>query len=180
MEANLNLCMLGIAAIIPFAGAAAYIPSTPDLGKAGATCSANEKGPALMVTVSGLKDRTGNLKLEVYPSNNDDFLADDNKLVMQKKAFRRIEVPVPKQTSPKLCVRIPAAGNYSLSILHDRDSNRRFGLSVDGIGFSGNPKLKRSKPKAAATRIKATSGITQTEVIMNYRRGLIAFGPIEK
>jgi uncharacterized protein (DUF2141 family) len=40
-----------------------------------------------MVEVAGLKDRTGKLKLEVYPDNDADFLMDDNVLVYQGKTF---------------------------------------------------------------------------------------------
>lgn len=151
---------------------AANIPSTPDLGKAEAQCRPGEPGPALLVTIAGLKDRKGNLKLEVYPSNDKDFLQDDNILINEGKTFRRVEVPVPTSDPVVLCARIPGPGAYSVSVLHDRDSNRRFGWTVDGIGFSGNPKLGWSKPKAASARIMAGSGLTRLTVVMNYRHGL--------
>jgi uncharacterized protein (DUF2141 family) len=152
--------------------AAATIPSTPDLGKAEGQCRANEQGPALLVDVKGLKDRKGNLKLEVYPANDTDFLADDNILIAAGKTFRRVEVPVPQSGTPTLCVRLPAAGTYAVSLLHDRDTNRKFGWRVDGIGFSGNPKLGWSKPKAAATATRAGSGLTRITIVLNYRKGL--------
>jgi uncharacterized protein (DUF2141 family) len=170
---------LAAAVCTPLLMAAQYIPSSPNLGKAEGRCRSGESGPAFMVAVQGLKDRKGKLKLEVYPSNNKDFLEDDNKLLMAGKTFRRVEVPVPASGTPQLCVRVPSAGSYSLSLLHDRDSNRKFGLSVDGIGFSSNPKLGWSKPKAAATRITAGSGVTRTTIIMNYRRGLTSFRPLK-
>jgi uncharacterized protein (DUF2141 family) len=132
------------------------------------------------VTVEGLKDRAGNLKSELYPSNDDDFLADDNKLIMTGKTFRRVEVPVPSSGAVQLCIRIPGPGVYSLILLHDRDANRKFGLSTDGIGFPGNPKLGLSKPKAAAARIEAFNGIARVSIRMNYRRGLFSFLPIER
>ena len=71
-----------IAALL-LAGAA--IPSTPDLGKAEGQCRANESGPAFLVDVKGLKDRQGRLKLELYPANDADFLADDNILIASGK-----------------------------------------------------------------------------------------------
>ncbi|MBS0476117.1 MAG: DUF2141 domain-containing protein [Proteobacteria bacterium] len=157
------------------------IPSTPDLGKAEGRCRAGESGPALLVDVEGLKDRKGNLKLEVYPSNDDDFLADDNVLVSAGKTFRRVEVPVPASGEVQVCVRIPGPGSYSISLLHDRDANRKFGLSVDGIGFSGNPRLGVRKPKAAATRLAVnSSGMSRTTIVMNYRTGLMSFGPLKR
>ena len=147
--------------------------STPDLGKAEGQCRAGESGPALLVQAVGLKDRTGRLKLEVYPSNDKDFLADDNLLVAAGKVFRRVEVPTPKTGDAVLCVRIPGPGSYSVSLLHDRDLNRKFGWKIDGIGFSGNPKLGWSKPKAAKSRVVVTSGgLTRVPVTLNYKSGL--------
>jgi uncharacterized protein (DUF2141 family) len=158
--------------------AAAPVPSTPDLGIAEGRCRANEPGPAFLVTIDGLKDRAGRLKLEVYPSNDQDFLSDDNVLINAGKTFRRAEMTLPAQGNVEMCIRIPAAGAYSLSLLHDRDSNRKFGLSVDGIGFAGNPKLGWSKPKAAATRVIAGAGVNPISIRMNYRTGLLSFGPL--
>jgi uncharacterized protein (DUF2141 family) len=57
-------------------------------------------------------------------------------------------------------------------LLHDRDRNRKFGWTVDGIGFSGNPRLGWSKPKSAAARASAGAGLTRIQVLMNYRSGL--------
>ena len=67
--------------------AAAFIPSSPSLGVAAGRCRANEAGPAILVDVAGLRDRQGLLKLEVYPSNDGDFLGDDNVLVMGGRSF---------------------------------------------------------------------------------------------
>lgn len=161
-----------IAAALPLLAAAAPIPSTPDLGKAEGRCRANESGPAFLVTVEGLKDRRGQLKLEVYPANDKDFLADDNILVAAGKTFRRVEIAVPATGSPTLCVRLPGPGRYAVSLLHDRDSNRRFGWRVDGIGFASNPRLGLGKPKSASASATANSGPTSISIVMNYARGL--------
>lgn len=154
------------------------LQSTPDLGKAAARCSTPETGPSFLVTVDGLKDRRGLLKLEVYPDNDQDFLADDNKLIAAGKVFRRVEVPTPASGPIQVCIRVPHAGRYSVSLLHDRDSNHKFGLSTDGIGFAGNPKLGWSKPAAAKAAANARSGPTPITIVMNYRHGLFSFRPI--
>jgi uncharacterized protein (DUF2141 family) len=175
----MSLSMMLIAA----AAAAApvkEIPSTPDLGTAEGRCRPNETGPAFMITLAGLKDRKGRMKVEVYPSNDDDFLEDDNKLVAAGKTFRRVEVEVPQTGPATLCVRVPGPGDYTMSILHDRDSNRKFGLSVDGVGFPNDPKLGMSKPKAAKVTTRAGAGLTRITVTMNYRRGLLSFGPLKQ
>lgn len=166
--------------IAGFLLASVAIPSTPDLGKAEGQCRANETGPAYLVDVTGLKDRKGQLKLELYPANDRDFLADDNILVAAGKPFRRVEEPVPPFGPVQLCIRAPGPGTYALSLLHDRDANRRFALSVDGIGFAGNPGIGWSKPHAAAASAPVGSGPTRITIVINYRRGLFSFGPVEK
>jgi uncharacterized protein (DUF2141 family) len=167
-----------IAAFLAMTGAA--IPSSPSLGKAEGLCRPGEKGPALIVRVEGLKDRAGLLKLEVYPSNDEDFLADDNILVSARKTFRRVEERLPQSGPVTLCIRLPAAGAYSISLLHDRNSDRRFSISGDGIGFAGNPALGWSKPKAAAARVLAGDGRTEISIVLNYRKGPFRFAPLSR
>ena len=150
----------------------ATIPSTPDLGKAEGRCRSNEPGPAFIVGVSGLRDRVGKLKLEVYPPTDADFLADDNVLVAAGKTFRRVEVPVPVTGPIELCVRVPRAGRYGVVVLHDRNSNRRFNWRVDGIGFAGNPRLGLRQPDVAEASAHASSRRTSITIVMNYLRGL--------
>ncbi|MEY4160709.1 MAG: hypothetical protein RLZZ136_1330, partial [Pseudomonadota bacterium] len=151
---------------------AATIPSTPDLGIAEGRCRPNEHGPAFLVDVNGLMDRKGMLKLEVYPANDGDFLQDDNILISAGKTFRRVELPVPASGPVRMCVRVPGPGNYAVTVLHDRDSNRKFGWRVDGVGFSGNPKLGWSKPKVADVTTPARAAPTAISVVMNYHHGL--------
>ena len=151
---------------------AATIPSTPDLGKAEGRCRASETGPAFIVSVAGLRDRTGQLKLEVYPATDADFLADDNVLVAAGKTFRRVEVPVPASGPTELCVRVPRAGRYGVVVLHDRNSDRRFNWRVDGIGFAGNPRLGLAQPDVEEASALASSGRTSITIVMNYLRGM--------
>lgn len=148
------------------------VKSSPSLGKAEAACRPNEPGPALLIYAKGLKDRKGLLRAELYPPNDKDFLSDDNILLNEGKTFRRVDLNVPNSGDPVLCMRVPSAGRYSLSLLHDRDRNLKFGVFSDGIGFSGNPKLTRSKPKAVSAMITAGAGITRINVTMNYLSGL--------
>lgn len=156
----------------------AALPSTPDLGKAEGRCRPNESGPAFLVTATGLKDRRGRLKLELYPAIDRDFLQDDNVLLSAGKTFRRIEIAVPQAGPVELCIRAPTPGSYALSLLHDRDSNRKFSLSTDGIGFASNPRIGLGQPSAASASAAVGPHPTRIQIILNYRRGLFAFAPI--
>ena len=157
---------------------AAFVPTSPDLGKVDSQCRPGEAGPALMIAVEGLKDHVGNLKVEVYPGVDGEFLEDDNKLINAGKTFRRSEGPVPGDHVPHICVRVPGPGRYAVMVLHDRDANHRFNYQRDGVGFSRNPRLGLSKPHADLVAVNAGGGVTPLRIVMNYRIGLFSFGPI--
>jgi uncharacterized protein (DUF2141 family) len=156
---------------------APQLRSTPDLGKAQSLCQPGETRPSLIVEVAGLRDRKGALRLELYPDDDADFLSDDNALLADGKAFARVDAPIPPTGPVHLCIRAPHGGSYAISLLHDRDANHKFGLSVDGIGFSQNPRLGWAKPAAASARIQIGNGPTHTRIVLNYRHGLFSFRP---
>ena len=169
------------AALAPLLIAAApALKSSPDLGVAEGRCRANEPGPALLVTAVGLKDRTGTLRLEVYPPTDPEFLSDDNILVSAGKTFRRAVITPPPSGPAELCVRVPTAGRYAVSIVHKRAAEPSFQISRDGVGFANDPPLHLSQPKAKSATIVAGPGLTRVTVRMMYRRGLFSFGPIDK
>lgn len=151
--------------------------AAPVLGDA-AACASGSTTPALLAWFDGLKDRKGKLRLELFPSNDQDFLADDMVLEAAGKAFRRIEVPTPPAGPVALCIRAPRAGRYSFAMIHDRDGKRKFSFSVDGAGFPGNPKLGWGKPKAAKAAVTLGNGVTEVHVRLNYFSGL-GFSPVK-
>jgi uncharacterized protein (DUF2141 family) len=161
------------------AGAQQSVVPSPDLGKAEARCRPDERGPAVIVTAVGLKDRKGLMRAELYPDNDDDFLEDDAILVRAGKVFRRAEMEMPQSGPVQLCLRLPGPGSYTLSLLHDRDGNRKFGLSSDGVGFPNNPRLGLGKPDADKAHFSAGPGLTFVSIRLNYRRGLFSFGPLK-
>lgn len=166
-----------VACAIAIIGATYPVPPRAERGKANAACRPGELGPAVRVTVTGIKDSEGTLRLELYPGNDTDFLAPDKVLIAAGKPFRRIERASVSPGTTTLCIRAPEPGVYALSVLHDRDGDGKFGFLRDGVGFSRNPKLKRAKPKADAVGIRIGPGVGETRIVLNYRRGL-GFGPI--
>ncbi len=143
------------------------------------TCTPSASGPTLIINVKGLKDRKGHLRAELYPDNDIDFLADNDVLVKQGKAFRRVDLQLPNSASTSLCMNTPPPGRYALSVLHDRNLNLKFDIFSDGVGFAGNPVLGRSKPKATQARLVIQPGAQQISITLNYLRGF-GFSPLPK
>ncbi len=159
--------------------AAGPVKPNPSLGKAEAACRVHEAGPALLIAITGLKDRKGVVRAELYPANDSDFLADDAALINAQKLFRRVDQDLPATGPVVLCLRVPGPGRYSLSVLHDRNRNLKWDKLSDGLGFGGNPKLGWSKPKAAVASVVVGNEPTRTEIVMNYLSGL-KYRPLER
>ena len=169
--------MLKLMVPIAVAAFAAVVPAAPAaaaLGPDAASCSAGSQRPALLVNVSGLKARTGKVRVQVYGSNPADFLAKGKKL-------RRIEVPVTRSGPMQVCVALPRAGQYAVAVRHDADNDNASGDWSDGGGFSRNPKISllSLKPKYNQVAIQVGNGVRPVDVVLNYRRGL-SIGPVTR
>jgi uncharacterized protein (DUF2141 family) len=149
------------------------------LGSDSAACQIGA-GPAIRANVSGLKDRTGELKLELYPATEADFLKDDRDLIKEGKFFRRIRVPTPQSGPISLCIKVPTPGKYALLFTHNRDGKNKFDFWMDGAGFPSNIKLGRTRPQLNMATITVGGGVTVTDIQAQYLRGLGGFGPMKK
>ncbi len=174
-KGSMTAAVLGaalVATVLPGAASAAQV-----LGSDAAACSPGG-GPAIRVTVDGLKDRTGELKLELYPATEMDFLRDDYLLIREGKFFRRVRLPTPPSGPIVLCIRVPSPGPYALLFTHNRDGKNKFNFWSDGAGFASNSKLGRSRPKLAQAKIVVPAGMVSVDIRAQYLRGLGGFGPI--
>ena len=167
-----NLIPTGIAAALAFQPCAAQGPTLGD----STTCG---EGPAIRVNVLGLKDRVGELKLELYPANERDFLRDDRDLKKEGKFFRRVRVPTPAAGAVSLCMRVPAPGAYALLFSHNRDGKNKFNFWQDGAGLPSNQKIGRVKPKLSMARITVPEGVVTMDIRAQYLRGISGFGPVK-
>lgn len=158
---------------VSFAGAAAAVGQSDPID---GSC-ANGSGPPLRVNVTGLKDRTGRLKLELYPPNETDFLRDDRDLKREGKQMRRVWAATPASGPVTVCIRAPAAGQWALLFTHDRDGKNKFNFWQDGAGFPSNQKLGRSRPKVRQALVNIPAQGGQITVRAQYLRGLGGFGP---
>ncbi|WP_294265884.1 DUF2141 domain-containing protein [uncultured Sphingomonas sp.] len=172
MNPKSALLALALVAIAAPAGAQGEM-----LGSDRAACLGGG-GPAIRVNVLGLKDRTGRLKLELYPANEDDFLKDDRDLIKEGKTFRRVWADTPAGGQVAMCIKAPRPGRYALLFTHDRDGRNKFDFWKDGAGFPSNRRLGRSRPKLEQAVIEVGSGVTTTNIRAQYLRGLGGFGPM--
>ena len=164
------------ATMAAFAGVAAAFPAAAQDPVDG-SCSIGS-GPRLYVNVEGLKDRSGRLKLELYPANETDFLRDDTLLKQENKPFRRVWAATPANGDVRLCIRAPSAGQWALLFTHDRDGKNKFNFWQDGAGFPSNQRLGRSRPKVRQAMVNIPAAGGQITVKAQYLKGLGGFGPL--
>jgi len=170
------LCMrIGIALAFAWAAIALVPAASAQIGEDSDYCR-NGRGPAIQVNVQGLKDRSGELWLELYPANNTDYLRDDTDLVAEGKVFRRTRSRLPAAGDVAICVRVPQPGTYAVLLRHNRVGRDKFSFWSDGAGIPANRALVRSKPSVELARVVAGSGITTVNVQMQYLRGF-GFSP---
>ena len=144
-----------------------------------ADAACNGSSPSVRVTVTGLKDRAGRFKLELYPGNEDDFLKDDTKLKNEGKFFARIWSKPAQNGAVTLCIRAPRPGRYALLFTHDRDGKNKFNFWKDGAGFPSNRKLGRSRPQLSEALIAVGPNGANVTIRAQYLRGLSGFAPHE-
>lgn len=64
------------------------------------------------------------------------------------------------------------SGDYAVALFHDENGNgrldTRFGLPVEGFGFSNNPRILFGPPSFAAARIAVGNGETDETVKLRY------------
>lgn len=167
-----------VPALLVLAIIATPAAAQPVLGEDAAACTGGGV-PAIRVNVTGLKDRSGRLKLELYPANEDDFLKDDRDLKREGKFFRRIWAQTPPSGAVSLCIRAPRPGRYALLFTHDRDGKNKFNFWRDGVGFSSNRKLGRSRPELNEAAINVGNGVVTVRIHTQYLRGLSGFAPYD-
>ncbi|HEY5721736.1 MAG TPA: DUF2141 domain-containing protein [Allosphingosinicella sp.] len=150
--------------------AAPASPAEAAIGPDAGACRAASGRPAILVNVTGFKARSGRVRVQVYASPAD-FLEKGRKL-------RRIDVPISGSGAMPVCVAVPGPGRYAVAVRHDVNGNNRSGDWSDGGGFSRNPHLSLTnlKPRYRDVVISVGDGVTPTQVILNYKKGL-SIGP---
>lgn len=172
MTRTIRSMIAGVALLGPAAASAQV------LGSDAAACQPGG-GPAIEATVTGLKDRKGDVRLELYPATAEDFLKGDHELLAQDKVFRRVTVPIPGGAAAGtavICLRVPRPGRYALVMIHSRDGKARFDYKIDGAGTPGNRRIGFGKPKVEEASLSVGAGVTPVAIKAQYL-GLFGFSP---
>lgn len=167
-----RLC--GTALLLASAGSAfaahadTIVQPAPSQAIVGVACPASS-ATNVIVTVTGLKDRKGTLRAELYSDQQEDLAI---------RIIKRVEMRSPGE-DVSLCIPVPAPGNYTVGVLHDRDQNGKVNVFTDGYGFSNNPRLGLGLPSVSKVAFHVPKGTTRLTVVLNYAHGL-SVGPINK
>ena len=92
-----------------------------------------DDGPAVRITVSGVKASRGTLRVQLYRATRADWLETGRWL-------NRIEVPA-RAGMMSVCMPAPGPGTYGIAIRHDINGNGETDLTQDGGGMSNNPAI---------------------------------------
>ncbi len=120
-------------------------------------------GPAVRVTISGIKNSTGKVRAQVYNGTSRDWLESGRWL-------NRIEVPA-RRGRMTVCMPVPASGNYAIAVRHDANNNNETDISQDGGGMSNNPSINvfnLGRPGIDKTRFSVGGGVRSIAITMKY------------
>lgn len=120
-------------------------------------------GPAVRVTVQGVKNGSGVVRVQSYRGTKADWLE-------KGRWLNRIEAPARSGTM-YFCMPVPETGNYGIAVRHDVNGNGKTDLSEDGGGMSNNPSINifnLGKPSYTKTTFEVGAGVTTIRVQMKY------------
>ncbi len=133
---------------------------TPPENQLGPCIDNSDGKPWVLVKVEKLQGTKGNIRVQIYGDNPDDFLEKGKKLV-------RIDVPI-SHDAMQVCVPLPGPGNYAMVVMHDRNANGKADFLTEGFGFSNNPKLMLAPPDLEETLFAARAGVIELTVSLFY------------
>ena len=140
--------------------------SAPVAASAQTECQGPKSDTSIEVTVSGLRDATGQVAVTLYADDSNRFLVKRGSMYSG-----RVTAVAPVT---KMCLYVPKPGVYALAVYHDANGNGKFdrggliGLPLEAYGFSNNPPTFVSLPSFRSVRLNvARTGMT-TSVKLKY------------
>ena len=133
-----------------------------EIGNDLSRCSAG-KGPAVLVSVRGVKQSAGKIRVQSYPATGSAWLVKGNWL-------HRIESRA-NAGNMSFCVPVPAEGKYGIAVRHDLNANGKTDIRNDGGGFSNNPSINifnLGKPAVSKVAFQVGPGVTRITINLRY------------
>lgn len=127
-----------------------------------AACQAGS-GPAVMVTISGVKSSSGRIRVQSYRATPSEWLE-------KGRWLNRVEIPARAGTMT-VCMPVPAAGSYGIAVRHDVNGNGSTDLRTDGGGMSNNPSINifnLGRPGYRSTAFNVGNDVRSIAITMKY------------
>ena len=132
------------------------------IGNSMAKCSSGA-GPAVKVTVTGIKSSSGKIRVQSYRATSSDWLESG-------KWINRIEASA-KAGTMTFCMPFPSAGSYGIAVRHDVNGNGKTDIRTDGGAMSNNPSINifnLGKPSYKKTAFSVGGGVGSITLNMRY------------
>ncbi len=158
---------IGLVAGVILASAATTVHAG-GLGPDAAVC-ASGGGPAILVRVEGLKDRSGPVRVRT-------FGGDPSSYFDKTRALARVVIDTPPAGPVEICMPVPGPGTYAVDVRHDVNRDGKTN-KADGAGASGNPNVSLfdivfgRKPSPAKVAVQVGRGVVVVNVTMKYLQG---------
>lgn len=120
--------------------------------------------PGVWVTISGIKESKGKLRIQSYRATDADWLE-------KGRWLTRIESPA-KAGTMKFCMPIAEPGTYGIAVRHDINGNGKTDIFADGGAMSNNPSLNifnLGKPSYKKVGFQVGSNVESISIQMRYR-----------
>ena len=158
--------MIGVGAVAPTAPVTAQASGSNDyrnvISNNMRSCAPGS-GPAIRVTINGIKSASGTIRAQVYNGTRADWLESGRWL-------NRIELPA-RRGRMTVCLPVPASGNYAVAVRHDVNGNNETDIRTDGGAMSNNPSisiLNLGRPSIDRTRFRVGNNVSSISVTMLY------------
>ena len=128
-----------------------------------AKCAAG-KGPAVMVSITGIKESRGTIRVQSYRATKQDWLE-------KGRWIYRMEAPA-KAGTMRFCMPLPKAGHYGIAVRHDLDGDGETDIFGDGGAMSNNPSINifnLGKPSYKKVGFDVGKGVENISIRMRYR-----------
>jgi uncharacterized protein (DUF2141 family) len=125
---------------------------------------ATGSGPAVRVTVRGIRESRGIIRVQSYRATKQDWLE-------KGRWINRMEARASAGTM-SFCVPLPSAGSYGIAVRHDRNGNGKTDIFTDGGAMSNNPSINifnLGKPDYRKVAFEVGSGVETISITMRYR-----------